>query len=44
VILYKAKHCPWYLIREESQPSQEEMWFPIMMKGLADEGEIVCIL
>lgn len=26
-------------MREESQPSQEEMRFPIMMKGLADEGE-----
>lgn len=26
-------------MREESQPSQEEMWFPIMMKDQANEGE-----
>lgn len=26
-------------MRKESQPSQEEMQFSIMMKGLADEGE-----
>lgn len=26
-------------MREESQPSQEEIRFPIMMKGQADEGE-----